>query len=80
MESINYNKLLHRKIKNNIYLSDIDIEILNKYNIIYDSCNDIKELICIIEDYLEDSYEELTDLEDLSLRLSEFSYYNFTNK
>ena len=38
------------------------------------------ELMYDIEDCLNDSYEELEDLEWVSQTLSEYNYYNNTNK
>lgn len=79
MNTIRDNKL--RKI-NNIYLSTRQINVLDKYNIDYKNVLDIKGLIFVVEDYINEnfSYEELSDLEDLSRELSEFNYYYNTNK
>lgn len=78
-ETIKNNKL--NKI-NNIYLSNRQIRVLDKYNIKYQNAIDIKELIFRIEDYINDNYfcENLEDLENLSQELSEFNYYYNTNK
>lgn len=67
---------------NNIYLSNKQMSILDKYMIDYKNVIDIHELIFKVEEYIEDnySYEELEDLENLSLELSEFNYYYNTNK
>ena len=64
--------------KNNILLSDNDIEILNKCSINYLDFKNIDELLfCITERLMEiDSFE----LEELSNKLSEIKYYNYTNK
>lgn len=78
-ETIRDNKL--NKV-NNIYLSNKQIDVLDKYNINYKNVVDISELIFKIEMYIEDNYthEQLSDLENLSLELSEFNYYYNTNK
>lgn len=76
-ETINENKL--QKI-NNIYLSKKQIDTLNRYDINYKNVVDIKELIFKVEDILNDSFEELYDLEELSRQLSEFNYYHNTRK
>ena len=78
-QTIEDNKL--NKI-NNIYLSNKQIDILNKYNIDYKNVVDVSELIFKIETYIEDNYEyeQLSDLENLSIELSEFNYYYNTNK
>ena len=67
---------------NNIYLSNKQISVLEKYKIDYKNVVDISELIYKIEAYIEDSYynDELDDLENLSIELSEFNYYYNTNK
>lgn len=67
---------------NNIYLSNRQIQILDRYNIKYQNVIDIKELIFQVEDYINDNYlcGDLEDLENLSQELSEFNYYYNTNK
>lgn len=62
----------------NIYLTDKQISILNKYNIDYKKFKNLKELIYNIEYYLNNN--NLDDLELVSEELSEFQYYNYTNK
>ena len=68
------------KKHNDIYISDEQIEILNKYNINIENYKNISELIYDIEECLNDSYTELDDLEWVSQTLSEYNYYNNTNK
>ena len=68
------------KKHNNIYISDKENDILKKYDIDVDKYKDIKELIYDIEYIINDSYEELEDLIWVSEKLSEFNYYNNTNK
>lgn len=63
-----------------ILLSDEEEAVLNKYQINYKLCTSTSQLIFMIEDYLNDSYEELDDLDILSKRLSEYNYYQNTNK
>ena len=67
---------------NNIYLSNKQMNILDRYMIDYKNVVDMNELIFKVEQYIEDnySYEELDELENLSLELSEFNYYYNTNK
>lgn len=62
----------------NIYLTDKQVKILNKYNIDYMKFNSLNELIYNIEYYLNNDY--LEDLEVVSEELAEFNYYNFTQK
>ena len=52
-----------------------DISFLQKHNY-----SDVKSLIFDIELYLNDSLYPLDDLESVSQFLSEYNYYNNTNK
>ena len=65
---------------NGILLSDKHINILNNYGIDYHKYNNISSLIFDIEEYLNDSYEELDDLEWVLDDISERNYYQNTNK
>ena len=67
------------KIKNNIYLSNEQIEILKRNEIDYLKFNNMSELIFEIEDLLNSGYDS-EELEDLSAKLQEINYYNNTNK
>jgi len=63
---------------NGIYLSDNDIIVLNRYNINYKKYSSLKSLIFDIEQILNE--EEIKELEDISKKLSEINYYEYTNK
>lgn len=65
--------------KNNIYLSDNDLNILKKYKIDYNDFSNMKELMFYIEDIINN--EEISDdLEDLLIKLSDYNYYFYSNK
>lgn len=74
------NSIHHSFLKKvgNLYLSDEEISILDKYKIDYKSCSDYHSLLYLIDDLLE--YDEYDDLENLSRDISERNYYLFTNK
>jgi len=64
---------------NGIYLSDSDVEVLNRYDINYQKYGSLSSLLFDIEEVLnEDS--DLSDLEEVSSKLAEMNYYNNTNK
>ena len=68
-----------KKRSNGLLLSDEDIDILKRNGLNYLDYSNIKSLLFAIEEILnEDS--DLVDLEELSLRLGEYNYYNYTNK
>lgn len=65
---------------NNIYISEEQKEILNRYDIDVSKYLNISQLIYDIEECLNNSTEELDDLEWVSQTISEYNYYNNTNK
>ena len=65
---------------NNIYISEEQKEILDRYNIDVNTYSSISALIYDIEDCLNNSLEELDDLEWVSQTIAEYNYYNNTNK
>ena len=79
VSSIDIENTKLNKIKNDIYLSNIQIDILNRNGINYKKYNSMSELIFEIEDLLNNGYDS-EELEDLSVKLQEINYYNNTNK
>lgn len=75
---INFDKNMHKKRPNGIVLSDNQIEVLNKNNIDYLKYNNLESLIYEIESILNSEYNE--ELDKISAELSEYNYYNNTNK
>ena len=69
---------LLKNVKNDIYLSNNDIKILNKYNINYQDFNSFKDLIFYLEEFVNQDGDD--DLEDLLIKISEYNYYFRTNK
>ena len=65
---------------NNLYISEEQKEILDKYSINISNYSSISSLIYDIEELLNNSIEELDDLEWVSQTISEYNYYNNTNK
>ena len=80
LEDVVKNEKSFMKKHNNIYISEEQISILKKYNINIDNYINLNELMYDIEECLNDSYEVLDDLEWVSQTLSEYNYYNNTNK
>ena len=87
MKDYNLNDLLNNidfesnrlvKINNKLYLTNYQIEILNKYNIDYKSLGNLSSIIYMAEEILEeDDYE---DLDEIIKELAERNYYENTNK
>lgn len=73
-----HNKLKLNKINDKLYLTNKEIEVLEKYDINYNTSIDM--LMFNLEEILNDSNGELTDLEEVSNSIAEFNYYHNVNK
>ena len=74
-------KNFSKKCSNGMLLSENHINILKKYNIDYEKCININELIYEIEECINDSiYDDISDLEWLSMDIAERNYYQNTQK
>ena len=69
---INDNKI--NKINDHIYLTNKQIEVLNNHQINYQDCNDLKELLFLMDD-IDDE-----EIDEIALEISELDYYQYTNK
>ena len=87
MKDYNLNDLLNNidfesnrlvKINNKLYLTNYQIEILNKYNIDYKSLGNLSYIIYVAEEILEEDDSE--DLDEIIRELAERNYYENTNK
>lgn len=74
----NYQELLLNRRENGMLLSDYQISVLNRNGIDYRKYNNIRELMFEIENCLDDYFDDELDL--VSSQLSEYIYYNDTNK
>ncbi len=74
-----HNSLNMTKINDNLYLSNKQIDILDRYEIEYKS-KSIETLMFEIDEILNDSYDDLYDLEDIAKEIAEFNYYHNTKK
>ena len=72
----NNNKLI--KINNNLYLTQNQINTLERYDINYQISNSLRDLMIKIEEILD--YEDIEELEILLENLTERQYYENTNK
>ena len=75
-----YTKYLSYDNKKGILLTYQDKSILDKYKIDYMMLTNLKDLIIEINEYLEDNYDELEDLEIVLSHLEETYYYTKINK
>lgn len=62
----------------NLILSNYEIEVLEKYNIDYKSCIDMKDLIFMLDNYNINGDNE--EINEILMAISERDYYQNTNK
>lgn len=67
-----------KRRENGLMLSDNDVEILERNNINYLDYSNLESLIFEIQELLEEINDD--ELENLSIKLGEYNYYNYTNK
>lgn len=65
---------------NGMMLTNREIEVLNKYKIPYQKCNNLKEVIYEIEEAIDEMDIVEDDLDYISSTISERDYYQNTNK
>ena len=73
-----YSKYLSVDNGHGILIPRNDAYILDQYGINYNDCLELKDLILLISNYLDDDYNE--ELEEVIDHLSEIHYYNEVNK
>lgn len=73
-----YTKYLSIDNGHGILISKDDAYLLDKYHIDYRNCFELKDLILIISDYLDEDYDEELDM--VLEHLSEVHYYQEVNK
>lgn len=66
---------------NNLMLTNKEMEVLDRYNIDYKSCLNLKEILMKIEDlFYDEDVESFDDLDAISSSIAERDYYQNTNK
>ena len=74
--NIDNNKLI--QVNKNLYLTKNQIETLKRYDVDYETSNNIRDLMLKIENIID--YEDIEELELLLDKLSERQYYEETKK
>ena len=71
-----------KQVKKNIYLNNREMQILKMYDIDFQNCVDMNDLLFKIDNVLNDLYDnsDIDDLEWVSSSISERNYYMNTNK
>lgn len=78
-DSLDFESGMLQRCSNGLLLTNYEIQVLEKYNINYNSVSSLKEIIFLVEDILSDD-STLDDLENISQSIAERDYYMNTNK
>ena len=65
---------------NNFMLKKTEMEVLDRYEIDYKNCNSLKDVIYLIDEVFQNSYDDMIDLEEVSISISDRDYYVNSNK
>lgn len=81
IKDIDFESNFLKRRNNDIFLTDNQVKVLNKYGIDYQKYTSLSELIFDLEQYLNNSYNSYSgDLEIVSQELSEMNYYQNTRR
>ena len=75
-QMVEQNKLVH--IKDNLYLTNYQREVLEEYHIPYQNVKSNKDLLFYLSEIGDD--EEYDELENVARELADYSYYHETHK
>ena len=71
-------KYMHKEIKKGIFLSEYQIEVLDRNHINPYDCGSINDLMYLIDEVLDECDDE--ELDAVYNEISEFNYYSNVNK
>ena len=71
-------KYMHKEIKKGIFLSEYQIEVLDRNHINPYDCGSINDLMYLIDEVLDECDDEELDM--VYREISEFNYYSNVNK
>jgi len=78
LNNINFNDNKLIQVNKNLYLTNNQIETLKRYDVDYETSNNIRDLMLKIENIID--YEDIEELELLLDKLAERQYYEETKK
>lgn len=80
INKIDYKSFLSVDNGKGLLLKKSDIEVLYRYGFNYKNYTNLHSLIFDIDNYINNCYDDIDDLEEVLINLSEMNYYNNTKK
>lgn len=78
LDSIDFNKNKLTKVNDKLMLTNYQIEVLKRFDIIPENCTSLSSIICDAEEVYEETLDE--ELDAILSELQERNYYENTNK
>lgn len=75
MLEVDYRDYLSIDNGKGLLLNRSDLEVISSYGFDVDRYSNMNELIFDIDNYINNTFEDLDDLEEVLVRLSDFNYY-----
>ena len=81
VSNLDFKSLELVSLGNGLSLTNYELEVLNRYNIDYNNCSSLKEILYLIEDVFScDDKADYEELDSVSSSIAERDYYQNTNK
>lgn len=81
VSNLDFKSLELVSLGNGLSLTNYELEVLNRYNIDYNNCSSLKEILYLIEDVFScDDIVDYEELDSVSSSIAERDYYQNTNK
>ncbi len=80
VEQMDFTSGHYQKVGKNIFLTNKEIEVLERYQIPYHNCQNLKEVSYLVEDLISDMDIVEDELDSVSKSIAERDYYQNTNK
>lgn len=78
LDSIDFNKNKLTKVNDKLMLTNYQIEVLKRFDIIPENYTSLSSIICDVEEVYEETLDE--ELDNILSELQERNYYENTNK
>ena len=81
ISSLDFKSSKLNNLSNGLVLTNNEIDVLNKYNIKYNSCSSLKEVLMLIDEkFIYEEVDNPDELDSVSASIAERDYYQNSNK
>ncbi len=81
VSNLDFNSNSLNCLSTGLLLTNNEIVVLDKYNINYNMCSNLKEVLILIEEVFNNfEFDDFSDLDGISASIAERDYYQNSNK